>query len=56
MGRHAGLPVFPASWGAAQTRLRTIVIGGYYAEGKGVEGLIEEMFEYREAGYAGVKF
>jgi len=55
IGRHAGLPVFRLL-GAAQTRLQTIVIGGYYAEGKGVAGLIEEMFEYREAGYAGVKF
>ena len=40
MGRHAGLPVFRLL-GAAQTRLQTIIIGGYYAEGKGVEGLIE---------------
>ncbi|MBM3223976.1 MAG: mandelate racemase/muconate lactonizing enzyme family protein [Candidatus Tectomicrobia bacterium] len=55
LGRQAGLPVFRLL-GAAQTRLQTIIIGGYYAEGKGVEGLIDEMFEYREAGYAGVKF
>jgi L-alanine-DL-glutamate epimerase-like enolase superfamily enzyme len=55
IGRQAGLPVFRLL-GAAQTRLQTIVIGGYYAEDKGVAGLIEEMCEYREAGYAGVKF
>ena len=35
IGRHAGLPVFRLL-GAAQTRLQTIVIGGYYAEEKGV--------------------
>ncbi|GIX48076.1 MAG: enolase [Candidatus Tectimicrobiota bacterium] len=55
LGRQAGLPVFRLL-GAAQTRLRPIVIGGYYEEGKGVEGLIEEIEGYRQAGYAGVKF
>lgn len=55
LGRQAGLPVFRLL-GAAQTRLQTMIIGGYYEEGKGTEGLIEEIHGYREAGYAGVKF
>jgi len=55
IGRQAGMPIFRLL-GAAQTRLQAIIIGGYYAEGKGTEGLIEEILEYREAGYAGVKF
>jgi L-alanine-DL-glutamate epimerase-like enolase superfamily enzyme len=55
LGRQAGLPIFRLL-GAAQTRLQTIIIGGYYEEGKGVEGLIEEIQGYQEIGYAGVKF
>lgn len=55
VGRLAGLPIFRLL-GAAQTRLQTMIIGGYYAEGKGTAGLIEEIQGYQEAGYAGVKF
>ena len=55
LGRQAGLPIFRLL-GAAQTRLQTIIIGGYYEEGKGTAGLIEEIQSYQEAGYAGVKF
>jgi L-alanine-DL-glutamate epimerase-like enolase superfamily enzyme len=55
LGRQAGLPIFRLL-GAAQTRLQTIIIGGYYEEGKGTVGLIGEIQSYREAGYAGVKF
>ena len=55
LGRQAGLPMFRLL-GAAQTRLQTIIIGGYYEEGKGTAGLIEEIQSYRDAGYAGVKF
>jgi D-arabinonate dehydratase len=55
LGRQAGLPIFRLL-GAAQTRLQTIIIGGYYAEGKGTAGLIEEIQSYQAAGYAGVKF
>ena len=55
LARQAGLPVFRLL-GAAQTRLHPIVIGGYYDEGRGVEGMIEEILGYQEAGYAGVKF
>jgi D-galactarolactone cycloisomerase len=55
LGRQAGLPIFRLL-GAAQTRLQTMIIGGYYEAGKGTEGLIEEIQGYREAGYAGVKF
>ena len=40
LGRQAGLPIFRLL-GAAQTRLQTIIIGGYYAEGKGTAGLIK---------------
>ena len=40
----------------SMNRRCTFIIGGYYAEDKGAAGLIEEIFEYREAGYAGVKF
>lgn len=55
VGRQAGLPIFRLL-GAAQSRLQTMIIGGYYAEDKGTAGLIEEIESYREAGYAGVKF
>ena len=55
IGRQAGLPIFRLL-GAAQTRLRPIIIGGYYEEGKESKGLIEEIEGYRAAGYAGVKF
>jgi L-alanine-DL-glutamate epimerase-like enolase superfamily enzyme len=55
LGRQADLPIFRLL-GAAQTRLQTIVIGGYYAEDKDAAGLIEEIQGYQEAGYAGVKF
>jgi L-alanine-DL-glutamate epimerase-like enolase superfamily enzyme len=55
LGRQAGLPIFRLL-GAAQTRLQTIIIGGYYAEGRGTAGLIEEIQSYQTAGYAGVKF
>src|SRR4030095_14716040 len=55
VGRQAGLPIFRLL-GAAQTRLQTIVIGGYYAEDKDAAELIEEIQGYQEAGYAGVKF
>ena len=55
LGRQAGLPIYRLL-GAAQTRLQTIIIGGYYEEGKGTAGLIEEIQGYQEAGYAGVKF
>ena len=55
IGRQAGLPIFRLL-GAAQTRLQTMIIGGYYEEGKGTAGLIDEIHSYREAGYAGVKF
>lgn len=55
LGRRAGLPVFRLL-GAAQTRLRPIVIGGYYEDGNGIAGLIKEIEGYRKAGFAGVKF
>jgi L-alanine-DL-glutamate epimerase-like enolase superfamily enzyme len=55
LGRQAGLPIYRLL-GAAHTRLQTIIIGGYYEEGKGTAGLIEEIQSYQEAGYAGVKF
>jgi L-alanine-DL-glutamate epimerase-like enolase superfamily enzyme len=55
LGRQAGLPIFRLL-GAAQTRLQTIIIGGYYAAGQETAGLIEEIQSYQAAGYAGVKF
>jgi L-alanine-DL-glutamate epimerase-like enolase superfamily enzyme len=55
LGRQAGLPICRLL-GAAHTRLQPIIIGGYYAEGQGTAGLIEEIQSYQTAGYAGVKF
>lgn len=42
-------------WGGYRDSLPIIAIGGYYEEGKGREGLAEEMREYEEMGLAGVK-
>ncbi|HSF29909.1 MAG TPA: mandelate racemase/muconate lactonizing enzyme family protein [Candidatus Tectomicrobia bacterium] len=53
-GKAAGLPVHKLL-GGYHDRLPAIVIGGYYEDEKGMDGLINEMMSYRDQGYAGVK-
>jgi D-galactarolactone cycloisomerase len=53
-GKAAGLPVHKLL-GGYHDRLPAIVIGGYYEDDKGIDGLIAEMVGYREQGFAGVK-
>ena len=56
MGHSAGLPMFRLLR-AAQPGCKPSSLADIMRRGKGVAGLIEEMFEYHEiAGYAGVKF
>jgi L-alanine-DL-glutamate epimerase-like enolase superfamily enzyme len=57
LGRQAGMPVFRLL-GAARTRLRPIVIGGYRIEGEeepDAARTVDEIERIREAGFAGVK-
>jgi D-arabinonate dehydratase len=53
-GKAAGLSVHRLL-GGYHHRLPAIVIGGYYEDDKGLDGLIAEMVGYREQGFAGVK-
>jgi D-galactarolactone cycloisomerase len=53
-GKAAGLSVHKLL-GGYHDRLPAIVIGGYYEDDKGIDGLIAEMVGYREQGLAGVK-
>ncbi len=53
-GKAAGLPVHKLL-GGYHDRLPAIVIGGYYEDDKGIDGLIAEMVGYRDQGLAGVK-
>jgi L-alanine-DL-glutamate epimerase-like enolase superfamily enzyme len=53
-GKAAGLPVHKLL-GGYHDRLPAIVIGGYYEDDKGLDGLLAEMVGYREQGFAGVK-
>ena len=41
--------------GGYHDRLPAMVIGGYYEDDKGIDGLIAEMEGYRDQGFAGVK-
>jgi D-galactarolactone cycloisomerase len=53
-GKAAGLSVHKLL-GGSHDRLPAIVIGGYYEDDKGIDGLIAEMVGYRDQGFAGVK-
>ena len=53
-GKTAGLSVHKLL-GGYRDRLPAIVIGGYYEDDKGIDGLIAEMVGYRDQGFAGVK-
>jgi D-galactarolactone cycloisomerase len=53
-GKAAGLSVHKLL-GGYHDRLPAIVIGGYYEDDKGMDGLIAEMVGYRDQGFAGVK-
>jgi D-galactarolactone cycloisomerase len=53
-GKAAGLAVHKLL-GGSHDRLPAIVIGGYYEDDKGIDGLIAEMVGYRDQGFAGVK-
>lgn len=53
-GKAAGLSVHKLL-GGYHDRLPAIVIGGYYEDDKGIDGLIAEMVGYRDQGFAGVK-
>jgi L-alanine-DL-glutamate epimerase-like enolase superfamily enzyme len=53
-GKAAGLSVHKLL-GGSHERLPAIVIGGYYEDDKGIDGLIAEMVGYRDQGFAGVK-
>jgi D-galactarolactone cycloisomerase len=53
-GKAAGLSVHKLL-GGYYDRLPAIVIGGYYEDDKGIDGLIAEMVGYRDQGFAGVK-
>ena len=53
-GKAAGLSVHKLL-GGYHDRLPAIVIGGYYEDDKGLDGLVAEMVGYRDQGFAGVK-
>jgi D-galactarolactone cycloisomerase len=53
-GKAAGLSVHKLL-GGFHDRLPAIVIGGYYEDDKGLDGLLAEMVGYRDQGFAGVK-
>lgn len=53
-GKAAGLSVHQLL-GGYHHRLPAIVIGGYYEDDKGIDGLLAEMVGYRDEGFAGVK-
>lgn len=53
-GKAAGVPVHKLL-GGYHDRLPAIVIGGYYEDDKGLDGLLAEMVGYRDQGFAGVK-
>jgi D-arabinonate dehydratase len=53
-GKAAGLSVHKLL-GGYHDRLSTMVIGGYYEDDKGMDGLIAEMVSYRDQGLGGVK-
>ena len=53
-GKAAGLSVHKLL-GGYHDRLAAIVIGGYYEDDKGIDGLIAEMVGYRDQDFAGVK-
>jgi D-arabinonate dehydratase len=53
-GRAAGVSVHKLL-GGYHDRLPAIVIGGYYEDDKGLDGLLAEMVGYRDQGLAGVK-
>lgn len=54
LGKRAGLPLYQL-WGGSPDPLPTFVIGGYYAEGKSLEDLGDEVAGYRDSGYGGLK-
>jgi D-galactarolactone cycloisomerase len=53
-GKAAGLSVHKLL-GGYHDRLPAIVIGGYYEDEKGIDGLVTEMVGYRDQGFAGLK-
>ena len=53
-GKAAGLSVYKLL-GGYHDRLPAMVIGGYYEDDKGLDGLIAEMVGYRQQGFSGVK-
>jgi len=54
MGKAAGLPLYRLLGGYAD-RVYTYIAGGYYAEGKGLDGLAREMEENLAAGAKAIK-
>lgn len=54
IGRSLEVPLYEL-WGGYRETLPMIAIGGYYEDGKGIDGLVEEALEYRELGFNGMK-
>lgn len=54
VGKAAGQPLYKL-WGSHRDELPVIAIGGYYEEGKGLEELAEEVREYHDLGFGGLK-
>lgn len=54
IGKAAGQPLYKL-WGGYRDELPVIAIGGYYEEGKGLEELAEEVREYHDLGFGGLK-
>lgn len=54
IGKATGQPLYKL-WGGYRDTVPAIAIGGYYQEGKGLEGLADEVEEYQDLGFAGLK-
>lgn len=54
LGKACNIPAYKL-FGGYTNKVRPIVIGGYYADGKTLEMLCDEMLEYKAQGYAGSK-
>jgi len=54
MGKKAGMPVYQMLGGYTD-RVRVYASGGFYMEGKGLEGLVKEMQMYVKEGFTAVK-